>query len=64
MTRITPTSIKLPDDLKRDLKRFAKTEDVEVERRSVSWYIIYILQKYIAYKKGKASENGPDHHND
>lgn len=46
-----PTSIRLPTDLKRKLKKLALKEDAEVERRSLNWLIVRILSLWVEHKK-------------
>lgn len=46
-----PTSLRIPPDLKRDLKRFAPLEQADVERRSMTWLILRILRQWVDWKK-------------
>lgn len=48
-----PTSLRLPPDLKRDLKRLAPLEAADVERRSMTWLILRILRQWVDWKKAK-----------
>ena len=42
----TPTSFRLPDELKRDLEKLAVKQ-----RRSVSWVVIEALRQYVSWWK-------------
>jgi hypothetical protein len=48
MANDLPTSIRLPADLKRDLKRYAASE-----HRTLAAIIVYILKLWVAHKKAK-----------
>lgn len=48
-----PTSLRIPPDLKRDLKRLAPLEPADVERRSMTWLILRILRQWVDWKKSK-----------
>lgn len=52
-----PTSLRIPADLKRDLKRLAPLEPaIGVERRSLTWLILHVLRLWVAHKKSKESK--------
>lgn len=56
--KVHPTSIRLPADLKRDLRRLALKEPAEVERRSLHWLILRVLRQWADWKIKKAQEEG------
>jgi hypothetical protein len=47
-----PTSVRLPEDLKRDLEAECKRDS-----RSMSWLIVHVLRRWQAYQKAKGKKN-------